>query len=649
MRPPTAFTHVNGLIEKRPLCRVQFKYLSIRPFVPWACGGKIAGQSFPSFLSRVHLGTMTLILRVFFILLWSSVNSMDLFIRTLSPQNSRLPPKRLGVSTTKNRHLFFNMSHNGINRRRGGIEQRIRVRLIGGVAVLLIFLSNTVEAFSTTSSTRRGTRLLVSPEDTTGTEKKKISNAEHFDWFQQWYPAIPLSCLEEQGHIQSKPHSCTILDKTIAIWNSGTTKDGVTQSWSAVDDTCPHRRAALSTGKVVGTRDGSCNLACRYHGWQFNSTGACVKIPALDRNLTASDARAFKILSYPTKLSNGMLWVFLDPTVPRDALPEIPTGALIPEEEYNDKVWTHFFFVTPVSHLSMTENAFDPFHAPFVHQGESEFGGLNYSPSRATPMKRYQLMGDVSKEGFVLEHTPYYETDDPSDEITTREFVSPCSTITKKPNSEIRIHFVPQSARETRVIFMLGMPKPKNAMQRLGYRIFASDTVHTLFQLNDGSTRFADQDRIIMQGQDERKMGTGTKWRDLYPTTSDAGVAAYQRWIQMFGAPFRTDQIVETQKANSMWERHGKHCSQCQRSLRRLTQLRGLSSRFSSISLLLSGLTAFASIGIKSKFCPPLSVSILLLVAGVLLRVVKSWTVNTEAKMYSEEGAKRHIDEVYTF
>jgi len=43
-----------------------------------------------------------------------------------------------------------------------------------------------------------------------------------------------------------------------------------------LEDLCPHRLAPLSAGRVV---DGS--LECAYHGWRFDSTGACISIPSL--------------------------------------------------------------------------------------------------------------------------------------------------------------------------------------------------------------------------------------------------------------------------------------------------------------------------------------------------------------------------------
>jgi vanillate O-demethylase monooxygenase subunit len=43
----------------------------------------------------------------------------------------------------------------------------------------------------------------------------------------------------------------------------------------ALRDVCPHRHAPLSLGTVIGDE-----IQCRYHGFQFDSTGRCTKIPS---------------------------------------------------------------------------------------------------------------------------------------------------------------------------------------------------------------------------------------------------------------------------------------------------------------------------------------------------------------------------------
>jgi len=56
-------------------------------------------------------------------------------------------------------------------------------------------------------------------------------------------------------------------------------------------EVCIHRGTALSLGHVEG-----CEIVCAYHGWRFDETGACTRIPQME-NQTAIPAKA-RIASY---------------------------------------------------------------------------------------------------------------------------------------------------------------------------------------------------------------------------------------------------------------------------------------------------------------------------------------------------------------
>jgi len=191
---------------------------------------------------------------------------------------------------------------------------------------------------------------------------KKEAAGEEFNWHQQWYPVAPISLLEQQqpddkSNSSIIPQACTILGNKMVVWPTGKKDENGHEQWSALDDTCPHRKASLSTGKVVlstkcgtaaGQDDRSNHIACRYHGWEFAADGTCAKIPMMvdNSNLTASDQRALAVTpSYPTRVDGGMLWVFLDPSC--DDLPEIPPESLLPVTN-KDKLWLHILRVNPI-------------------------------------------------------------------------------------------------------------------------------------------------------------------------------------------------------------------------------------------------------------------------------------------------------------
>ncbi len=123
----------------------------------------------------------------------------------------------------------------------------------------------------------------------------------------------------------------------------------------ALEDACPHKGIALHKGKVQG-----CNLACAYHGWEFNGEGQCVSIPYLpeEQKLPRAHAR-----SYPVQEKYNLIWVF-----PGDAtLATRLSPPLITEFEQSEwlmvPVTAHF-----QAHFSMcNENTMDVFHG-FLHQ-----------------------------------------------------------------------------------------------------------------------------------------------------------------------------------------------------------------------------------------------------------------------------------------
>ncbi|GAB4350425.1 MAG: hypothetical protein Fur0042_18250 [Cyanophyceae cyanobacterium] len=130
---------------------------------------------------------------------------------------------------------------------------------------------------------------------------------------------------------------------------------GTDGTLGAIADACPHKNVELSRGKVMGS-----HLACRYHGWEFDSAGRCQRIPYLppEQKLPCAQAR-----SYPIRERYGLLWLFPgDPALAeQEPLPEMP--------EYDDPGW----FAVPVNghfqaHFSIcNENAMDVFHG-FLHE-----------------------------------------------------------------------------------------------------------------------------------------------------------------------------------------------------------------------------------------------------------------------------------------
>jgi phenylpropionate dioxygenase-like ring-hydroxylating dioxygenase large terminal subunit len=123
-------------------------------------------------------------------------------------------------------------------------------------------------------------------------------------------------------------------------------------------DLCVHRGTALSLGTV--TEEG--NLRCPYHGWQYDRTGACVRIPA--RPEGSPIPRTARALKYHVQEAYGLVWVCIGE--PASPIPPFPGG------EFDDPEWRTFFAFSEEWDTSagrILENFCDWTHLPFVHDG----------------------------------------------------------------------------------------------------------------------------------------------------------------------------------------------------------------------------------------------------------------------------------------
>jgi phenylpropionate dioxygenase-like ring-hydroxylating dioxygenase large terminal subunit len=122
-------------------------------------------------------------------------------------------------------------------------------------------------------------------------------------------------------------------------------------------DRCPHRRAPLSAGTVLG--DGT--LQCPYHGWRFGGDGGCRLIPALGADAALPPRAA---LSTPDglRLHAGLVW--LAPDDPITPAPEVADW-----DEPGLRLGALPTAIASVSAGLMIDNFCDVAHFPFLHAG----------------------------------------------------------------------------------------------------------------------------------------------------------------------------------------------------------------------------------------------------------------------------------------
>ena len=82
--------------------------------------------------------------------------------------------------------------------------------------------------------------------------------------------------------------------------------------WVVMDDVCPHRLAPLSEGRIDRETD---RIECAYHGWSFESSGRCARIPQATDAAAAASLRSPRscVSSYSTRVEKSVLFAWLWP------------------------------------------------------------------------------------------------------------------------------------------------------------------------------------------------------------------------------------------------------------------------------------------------------------------------------------------------
>jgi phenylpropionate dioxygenase-like ring-hydroxylating dioxygenase large terminal subunit len=157
-----------------------------------------------------------------------------------------------------------------------------------------------------------------------------------------WYPVMPLECLREG------PRRFELLGQGLALFVDSAGRP------AALEDRCCHRSARLSLGRVCGDA-----LACAYHGWEYDRSGQCVRVPQLPGQDPGAHRR---VRAFRCEARYGYAWVALE-----DPLYDIPR---IPEADNPAFRLVHEFYETwDVAALRVMENELDMAHPSFVHLG----------------------------------------------------------------------------------------------------------------------------------------------------------------------------------------------------------------------------------------------------------------------------------------
>eukprot|EP00262_Sarcandra_glabra_P013067 TRINITY_DN3533_c0_g1_i1.p1 TRINITY_DN3533_c0_g1~~TRINITY_DN3533_c0_g1_i1.p1 ORF type:complete len:544 (+),score=62.84 TRINITY_DN3533_c0_g1_i1:38-1669(+) len=395
-------------------------------------------------------------------------------------------------------------------------------------------------------------------------EEESDDEISKFSWRDHWYPVSLIEDLDPR-----LPTTFQLLNRDIVLW-----KDRSTGEWIAFDDRCPHRLAPLSEGRI--DEDGF--LQCSYHGWSFDPTGSCVRIP--QASMDGPEARAVRspracAVRFPTLVSQGLLFVWPDENGWEKASASKPP--MLP----NDFDDPGFSTVTIQRDLfygydTLMENVSDPSHIDFAHHK------VTGRRDRAKPLPfRLESSGVW---GFAGSNVG-------SPRILS-EFIAPCYYMNKieidtklpifgEQKWEIWIcsFNIPMAPGKTRSIvcsarnfFRFTMPGP--AWWQLVPRWHEHWT----------SNKVYDGDMIVLQGQEKtflsKSMEGSSDVNQQYtkitftPTQADRFVLAFRNWLRRYGngqpdwfgytsqqsAPSTT---LTKRQMLDRYEQHTLKCSSC--------------------------------------------------------------------------------------
>ena len=145
-----------------------------------------------------------------------------------------------------------------------------------------------------------------------------------------------------------EPVAITVLDEPVVLFRSG---DGEVR---ALQDTCPHRFAPLSRGRIKGSV-----IACGYHGLEFDGMGRCVRNP----HGKGVIPNALSVRAFPVAMHCGMIWIWMGEAdrADRSRLPSFP------DREGDHFAWVHGQLDVSANYELVIDNLLDLTHVEFLH------------------------------------------------------------------------------------------------------------------------------------------------------------------------------------------------------------------------------------------------------------------------------------------
>jgi len=157
-----------------------------------------------------------------------------------------------------------------------------------------------------------------------------------------WYPVL------ESHEVGYKPQGVERFGQRLVFWRS------IDHIPHAHVDRCPHLGASISQGKICANR-----IVCPFHGFEFNTHGDCLHIPANGK--MGKIPKGMTLKSFQLQEQHGFIWLWWGTS--RETYPELPFFSHLEEGWRFGSVVVEW----PVHYTRAIENQLDVAHLPFVH------------------------------------------------------------------------------------------------------------------------------------------------------------------------------------------------------------------------------------------------------------------------------------------
>ncbi|KAF2314551.1 hypothetical protein GH714_027521 [Hevea brasiliensis] len=356
-------------------------------------------------------------------------------------------------------------------------------------------------------------------------EFEAASHGEKFDWYSQWYPVMPVCDLDKRV-----PHAKKMMGLDVVVW-----WDRNESAWKVFDDTCPHRLAPLSEGRI----DRWGRLQCVYHGWCFNGSGDCKFIPQAPPD--GPPVHTFKkacVAVYPSTVHHDIVWFWpnTDPQYKDIIMKKKPPS--IPE--LDDPSFTKLMGNRdiPYGYDVLVENLMDPAHVPYAHYGIMRTRKPQVKVDREGGRPIDLSVKKLDRDGFTgkmdwgsskfIAPCIFYAYTEPVADQGNGTVSSPHTKKQLSTHRRMALIFIciPVSPGNSRLIWVF----PRN----FGVWI---DKIVPRWVFHVGQNLILDSDLYLLHVEERKIMDVGpANWQKacFVPTKSDALVVGFRRWLNKY-------------------------------------------------------------------------------------------------------------------